>query len=73
MVNPKIVRACTVVLGDWEHLSNQIIKSAVTLLHRIAFGCKMPVMLFQVKIQQRKAQIDRDFFSNQKYLKQKKH
>lgn len=48
LVNPKVVRACTVVLTDWEKISNRTIKSAITLLHRIAFGCKMHVMLFQV-------------------------
>lgn len=48
-MNPKVVAACTVVLSDWEQIPIRVIKSAVTLLHRIAFGSKMPVMLFQVK------------------------
>lgn len=48
LVNLKVVQACTVVLSDWERLPARTIKSAVTLLHRIAFGCKVPIMLFQV-------------------------
>lgn len=48
LVNPKVVQACTVVLGDWERLPARTIKSAITLLHRIAFSCKVPIMLFQV-------------------------
>lgn len=43
-----MVRACTVVLADWEKLPTRAIKSAVTILHRIAVGCKVPAMLFQV-------------------------
>lgn len=50
LVNPKVVQACTVVLSDWERLPARTIKSAITLLHRIAFGCKVPIMLFQVWI-----------------------
>ncbi|XP_055324474.1 protein timeless homolog [Sitodiplosis mosellana] len=50
LVNPKVVQACTVVLTDWERLPARIIKSAVTILHRIAFGCKVPIMLFQVSL-----------------------
>lgn len=53
LVNPKVVQACTVVLSDWERLPARIIKSAVTLLHRIAFGCKVPIMLFQVSIKKK--------------------
>lgn len=48
LVSPKVVAACTVVLSDWEAIPLRVIKSAVTLLHRIAFGSKMAVMLFQV-------------------------
>lgn len=48
LVNPKIVRACTVVLSDWETLPAETIKSAVTILYRIAFVAKMPMMLCQV-------------------------
>lgn len=50
LVHPKVVRACTIVLGDWEQLSPRILKSAVTLLHRISFNCKSPAMLYQVNI-----------------------
>lgn len=50
LVNPRVVQACTVVLSDWERLPVRTIKSAITLLHRIAFGCKVPIMLFQVWI-----------------------
>ncbi|XP_031631724.1 protein timeless homolog [Contarinia nasturtii] len=50
LVNQKVVQACTVVLTDWERLPARTIKSAVTLLHRIAFGSKVPIMLFQVSL-----------------------
>lgn len=48
LLNPKIVYACTTVLADWEKLDARSVKSAVTLLHRIAFNCKSPAMLYQV-------------------------
>lgn len=43
-----MVRACTIVLGDWEKITTRALKSAVAILHRIAFGCKSPAMLYQV-------------------------
>lgn len=51
LVNPKVVRACSIVLSDWEKIPGRALKSAVTLLHRIAFGCKSPAMLYQVSTQ----------------------
>lgn len=48
LLNPKVVRACTLALADWEQIPTGSLKAAVTLLHRIAVGCKMPAMLFQV-------------------------
>lgn len=48
LINPKVVRACVVVLADWEKITSRVLKSAVTLLHRIAFDCKCPAMLYQV-------------------------
>lgn len=48
LVNPRVVRACTIVLTDWEKITTLAIRSAVTILHRISVGCKMPAMLYQV-------------------------
>ncbi|XP_055616681.1 protein timeless homolog [Toxorhynchites rutilus septentrionalis] len=50
LLNPKVVRACTLVLADWEHIPSASLKAAVTILHRIAVGCKMPAMLFQASL-----------------------
>lgn len=50
LVHSNVVRACTVMLSDWEHITTRALKSAVTILHRIAVGCKMPTMLYQVSI-----------------------
>ncbi|CAO1421421.1 unnamed protein product [Diamesa hyperborea] len=47
LMNPKVVRACTWVLQGWEKITYREIKSACTILHRIAFNQKMTVMLFQ--------------------------
>ena len=46
-MNPKVVRACTWVLQGWDKITYREIKSACTILHRIAFNQKMTVMLFQ--------------------------
>ena len=48
LVNPKIVRACTMALVDWERIPDRALKSAVTILHRIAFVLKAPAMLYHV-------------------------
>ena len=48
LLNPKIVRACVVVLSDWEQIPTKSLKAAVTILHRIAYGCSCPAMLYQV-------------------------
>lgn len=48
LVNPRVVRACTIVLTDWEKITARALISAVTILHRISVGCKMPAMLYQV-------------------------
>ncbi|XP_059218459.1 protein timeless homolog [Stomoxys calcitrans] len=50
LVNPKIVRACVVVLADWEQIPTKSLKAAVTILHRIAYGCSCPAMLYQAKL-----------------------
>ncbi|XP_039444112.1 protein timeless homolog [Culex pipiens pallens] len=50
LLNPKVVRACTLALADWEQIPSGSLKAAVTLLHRIAVGCKMPAMLFQAPL-----------------------
>ncbi|TMW48117.1 hypothetical protein DOY81_006803 [Sarcophaga bullata] len=50
LLNPKIVRACVVVLSDWEQIPTKSLKSAVTILHRIAYGCSCPAMLYQAKL-----------------------
>ncbi|KAH8336332.1 hypothetical protein KR059_001944 [Drosophila kikkawai] len=50
LLNPKIVRACTLVLTDWADIPTRSLKAAVTILHRIAYGCKCPGMLYQAKL-----------------------
>ncbi|XP_046806289.1 protein timeless homolog [Lucilia cuprina] len=50
LLNPKIVRACVVVLSDWEQIPTKSLKAAVTILHRIAYGCSCPAMLYQAKL-----------------------
>ncbi|XP_017084436.2 LOW QUALITY PROTEIN: protein timeless homolog [Drosophila eugracilis] len=50
LLHPKIVRACTLVLSDWADIPTRSLKAAVTILHRIAYGCKCPGMLFQAKL-----------------------
>ncbi|XP_070072337.1 protein timeless homolog [Drosophila takahashii] len=50
LLNPKIVRACTLVLSDWADIPTKSLKAAVTILHRIAYGCKCSGMLFQAKL-----------------------
>ncbi|KFB46573.1 AGAP010787-PA-like protein [Anopheles sinensis] len=50
LIDPKIVRACTIVLGDWEKIKTPTLKAAVTLLYRIAVEMKAPTMLFQLSL-----------------------
>ncbi|EDW24891.1 GL24394 [Drosophila persimilis] len=50
LLHPKIVRACTLVLTDWAQIPTRALKAAVTVLHRIAYGCSCPGMLFQAKL-----------------------
>ncbi|EDW83278.2 uncharacterized protein Dwil_GK22409 [Drosophila willistoni] len=50
LLHPKIVRACTVVLTDWTQIPTKALKAAVTILHRIAYGCSCPGMLYQAKL-----------------------
>ncbi|XP_018561954.1 protein timeless homolog [Anoplophora glabripennis] len=48
--HPKIVRACGLALARFETNSVNTNHCIVKLLHRIAFDCKMYVMVFQVSI-----------------------
>lgn len=50
LLNPKVVRACTWCLQTWEKMNYREIKSAVTLLHRIAVNRNVPVMLMQAQL-----------------------
>lgn len=50
LLNPKIVRACTIILKDWEKMTIREIKSTVTILHRISFEYKNYAMLFQAQL-----------------------
>ncbi|EDW59287.1 protein timeless homolog isoform X1 [Drosophila virilis] len=50
LLHPKIVRACTLVLTDWTQIPTRALKAAVTILHRIAYGCSCPGMLYQAKL-----------------------
>lgn len=48
--NPKIVKACSLSLKNFEVNSDHTNHCVVKLLHRIAFDCKMYVMLFQLSL-----------------------
>lgn len=50
LLNPKVIRACTWCLQTWEKMNSREIKSAVTLLHRIAVNLNVPVMLMQAQL-----------------------
>lgn len=44
------MRACTIVLKDWEKMTAREIKSVVTIMHRIAVEIKFPQMMFQAQL-----------------------
>jgi timeless len=44
------VRACTWALQSWEKMNAREIKSAVTILHRIAVNLNFPIMLMQAHL-----------------------
>ncbi|KAF7277062.1 hypothetical protein GWI33_009485, partial [Rhynchophorus ferrugineus] len=48
--HPKIVRACGLALQQFEKNSVNTNHCIVKLLHRIAFDCKMFIMVFQLSI-----------------------
>ncbi|XP_060524214.1 protein timeless homolog isoform X2 [Cylas formicarius] len=48
--NPKIVRACGIALRQFDNNTVHTNMCIVKLLHRIAFDCKMYVMIFQLSI-----------------------
>lgn len=50
LLNPKIVRACTLALQSWDKMSYREIKSAVMMLYRVAVHQKMPIMLMQARL-----------------------
>lgn len=50
LANPKIIRACGLALRNFDKNSVNTNHCIVKLLHRIAFDCKMYVMVFQVSI-----------------------
>ncbi|KAJ3665891.1 hypothetical protein Zmor_001356 [Zophobas morio] len=50
LTHPKIVRACGLALRDFQSNSINTNNCIIKLLHRIAFDCKMYVMVFQVSI-----------------------
>lgn len=50
LAHPKIVRACGLALKDFEKNSPLTNHCIVKLLHRIAWDCKMYVMVFQASI-----------------------
>ncbi|KAG5673723.1 hypothetical protein PVAND_003743 [Polypedilum vanderplanki] len=50
LINQKVVRACVFVLQSWENSTYHEIKSAVTILHRIAVNQKFPIMLMQSQL-----------------------
>lgn len=37
-------------LADWEQIPDRALKSAVTILHRVAFVFKSPAMLYHVSL-----------------------
>ncbi|CAH1127073.1 unnamed protein product [Ceutorhynchus assimilis] len=48
--HPKVVRACALALKNFESNSPHTNHCIVKLLHRVAFDCKMYVMVFQLTI-----------------------
>ncbi|XP_015840765.1 protein timeless homolog isoform X2 [Tribolium castaneum] len=50
LAHPRIVRACGLALRDFESNSVNTNHCIIKLLHRIAFDCKLYVMIFQVSI-----------------------
>lgn len=48
--HPKIVRACGLALRQFDRNTVNANHCIVKLLHRIAFDCKMPIMVFQLSI-----------------------
>lgn len=49
-MNPKVVRACTLALLDWETMQTRTLKAVVSILHKIGFASKCPAMLYQAKL-----------------------
>lgn len=49
-MNPKVVRACTLALADWEKMQTRTLKATVSILHKIAVVSKSPAMLYQAKL-----------------------
>jgi timeless len=45
-----VVRACTWALQSWEKMNYREIKSACSILHRIAVNLNMPIMLMQAQL-----------------------
>lgn len=52
LCNPKVVRACTMLLQKATDgsLPSRAVVAACSLLHRIAWSCKCPGMLFQASL-----------------------
>lgn len=50
LAHPKVIRACGIALRSFDTNSINTNHAIIKLLHRIAFDCKMYVMIFQVSI-----------------------
>ncbi|GLH06684.1 Protein timeless [Gryllus bimaculatus] len=48
--NPRVVQACGLLLREFEHNSVRTNHCALKLMHRIAWDCKLPAMIFQASI-----------------------
>lgn len=46
-------------LADWEQIPDRALKSAVTILHRVAFVFKSPAMLYHVSLRTARGPVER--------------
>ncbi|XP_049842526.1 protein timeless homolog [Schistocerca gregaria] len=48
--HPNVVQSCTIVLSEFDRNTPTVNHSALKILHRIGWDCKMYVLLFQVSL-----------------------
>ncbi|XP_048512372.1 protein timeless homolog isoform X2 [Athalia rosae] len=49
-VNVKVIKACALLLRDFDKNSHEVNHCTLKLLHRVAVRCKTPAMIFQASI-----------------------